>query len=97
MLLQELYMTCHFVLVVVSPSLVVPDPMVPVLVGIGIAVRLCAITALVIHMVVRHIGSTPAFIQRLHLSESFRAVRRITLRCRGSSQPRAPTGTPLAA
>ena len=65
MLLQELYMICHFVLVVASPSLVVPDPMVPVLVGIGIAVGLCAITAFAIHMVVRHIGSTPAFIQRL--------------------------------
>ena len=97
MVVQEIYMICHFAFVVASPHLTAGHPVIVSMVAVGLLIGLTVIMALLVSIVARQFNptasctQTPGHPPRLHFTPQM-------TRCgRGTPMPRAPTRqTPVA-
>ena len=97
MVVQELYMICHFALVIASPHLTVGHPVIAIIVAIGLLIGLTVIVALCVAIVSRKFNPPALSTQSAGHRPRSHSTPQITRCGRGTPMPRAPTRqTPVA-
>jgi hypothetical protein len=97
MVVQEIYVICHFALVVASPHLTVGHPVIVIMAAVGILIGLTVIVALVIPIVALQFNPTALSTQTAGHSPLSHFTPQITRCGRGTPMSRAPTRrTPVA-
>ncbi len=97
MVLQELYMICHFALVVASPHLTLGHPVFVIVVAVGILLGLAVIVALLVFVVARQFDLRASSTQSGGAPPRSHFKPQISRCGRGTPMPRAPTSqTPVA-
>jgi hypothetical protein len=95
--LQELYMICHFALIVASPHLTLGHPVFVIMVAGGLLLSLAVIVALLVFVVARQFDLRASSTQSGAATPSSHFTPQITRCGRGTPMPRAPTSqTPVA-
>ncbi len=96
-MLQDLYMICHFALVVASPHLTLGHPGFVIMVAVGILLGFAVIVALLVFVVARRFDLRGSSTQSGGAPPRSHFTPQITRCGRGTPMPRAPTGqTPVA-
>jgi hypothetical protein len=97
MVVQEIYMICHFALVIASPHLTVGTPVIAIIVAVGLLIGLTVIVALFVSIVARQFDPPALSTQTAGHPPLSHFTPQITRCGRGTPMPRAPTRqTPVA-
>ena len=96
-MVQEIYMICHFALVIASPHLTVGTPVIAIIVAVGLLIGLTVIVALFVSIVARQFDPPALSTQTAGHPPLSHFTPQITRCGRGTPMPRAPTRqTPVA-